>query len=187
MAVCTYITGCVHLHHVASRGQVRWYFPAMRRVNIGQPELTWDDDDPDGFRAGMFRFGKQLGAERSGSTVYELPPGQSICPYHYEYPEEEWLLVLQGRPTLRHPGGTDVLDPLDVVFFPSGPDGAHGVRNETDETVRVLMYSTVTTPAAAVYPDSDKIGIWTGNRDDDVLVRRTSGVGYYAGEVPGAE
>ena len=44
------------------------------------------------------------------------------------------------------------------------------------------MYSTVTHPAATVYPDSDKIGIWTGNRDDDVITTRSSGVDYYHGE-----
>lgn len=48
-------------------------------------------------------------------SVYALPPGQAICPYHYENPEEEWLLVLDGRPTLRHPGGEDELQPWDVV------------------------------------------------------------------------
>ncbi len=56
------------------------------------------------------------------------------------------------------------------------------MRNDTAEIVRVLMWSTVRHPAATVYPDSDKIGIWTGNRDDDLMVRRTSGVDYYAGE-----
>jgi uncharacterized cupin superfamily protein len=156
----------------------------VRRVNIAAPEFQYDADDPEGFRAGMFRFGKLVGASRTGTSVYELPPGQQICPYHYEYAEEEWLLVLEGRPTLRRPEGSEVLEPLDVVFFPVGPEGAHGVRNETDETVRVLMFSTVAHPAATVYPDSDKIGIWTGNRDDDLIVKRTSGVGYYAGETP---
>ena len=58
---------------------------------------------------------------RPGTSVYELPPGQQICPYHYEYPEEEWLIVLQGRPTLRTPEGTETLEPWDVVFFPTGP------------------------------------------------------------------
>jgi len=48
--------------------------------------------------------------------------------------------------------------------------------------VRVLMFSTRNDVAAAVYPDSGKIGIFTGNRDDDVLVRKSSGVGYYDGE-----
>jgi uncharacterized cupin superfamily protein len=154
----------------------------MRRVNLTAPDFTYDADDPDGFRAGKFRFGPLLGADRLGATLYELPPGQALCPYHYEYGEEEWLLVLAGRATVRHPGGTDVLEPLDVVCFPRGPEGAHQVRNDTDDTVRVLLWSEVTVPTATVYPDSGKVGIWTGNADDDVMARKTDAVGYYDGE-----
>ena len=61
-----------------------------------------------------------MGATKTGISVYELPPGQAIAPYHYENPEEEWLLVLEGRPTWRHPGGKDELAQMDVVFFPPG-------------------------------------------------------------------
>jgi uncharacterized cupin superfamily protein len=154
----------------------------MRKVNIANPEFTRDDDDPPGFQAGMFRFGPRLEAKQMGASVYELPPGEAICPYHYEYAEEEWLLVLSGRPSVRHPGGTEELEPWDVVLFETGPEGAHQVRNDSDEPARVLMFSTVMYPAATVYPDSDKIAVWTGNRDDDVVVRRSSGVGYYEGE-----
>jgi uncharacterized cupin superfamily protein len=154
----------------------------MARVNIADPEFTYDPDDPDGFRAGMFRFGPRLGAERTGASVYELPPGQAVCPYHYEYGEEEWVLVLQGRPTLRTPEGSERLEPFDVAFFPRGPDGAHQIRNDTDSPARVLMWSEVIAPAATVYPDSDKIGVWTGNKADDVMVERSSNVDYFHGE-----
>jgi len=158
------------------------YGRVVERINIRDPAFGYDDTDPEGFRGGSFRFGRLLGAQQLGTTVYELPPGQSICPYHYEYGEEEWLLVLSGRPSLRHPGGVDELDPWDVVCFPPGPAGAHAVKNDTEEAVRVLMYSTVTHPAATVYPDSDKIAIWTGNDDDNVIVHRASGVDYWSGE-----
>jgi uncharacterized cupin superfamily protein len=154
----------------------------MRRVNIANPKFEYDAEDPDGFRAGMARVGPSLGASQIGTSVYEIRPGQAICPYHYEYAEEEWLLVLDGRPTLRDPDGSHQLEPWDLVVFPTGPEGAHQVRNERDDTVRVLMYSTVTHPAATVYPDSDKIAIWTGNRDDDLITTRSSGVDYYHGE-----
>jgi len=155
----------------------------VKRINIGTPEFTWDDSDPEGFRAGMARLGGLLGAKETGISVYELPPGQSICPYHYECGEEEWLLVLSGNPTLRSPDGEERLAPWDVACFPRGPEGAHAVRNETAETARVLMFSTVVTPTATVYPDSDKVGIWTGDKETDVLVRRSSRVGYYDGEI----
>lgn len=157
--------------------------PMPPHVNIARPRFIYDSDDPAGFRGGTFRFGPLLGAAQLGASVYELPPGQAVCPYHYEYAEEEWLLVLEGRPTLRHPEGEDVLEPWDVVCFPTGPAGAHGVRNETAETVRILMWSTVCHPAATVYPDSGKVAIWTGNRDDDLMVRRESAVDYWEGEV----
>ncbi len=156
---------------------------AMPRLNIAAPEFEYDADDPEGFRAGMLRVGPGLGATESGTSVYEIPPGQSICPYHYEHGEEEWLLVLEGAPTLRTPAGEEVIGPWELVFFPLGPEGAHRVHNGTDTPVRVLMFSTRKDVAVSVYPDSDKIGIFTRNRDDDLLVRRTSGVGYYDGEL----
>jgi uncharacterized cupin superfamily protein len=154
----------------------------MRRVNLSQPTFEHDDDEPDGFRAGMFRFGTQLGATETGASLYELPPGQAVCPYHYEYGEEEWLLVLSGNPSVRTPEGTEQLEPLDMVFFPMGPDGAHQVLNQTGEPAQVLMWSMVITPTATAYPDSGKVGVWTGIKAEDLIVQRASGVDYYEGE-----
>jgi uncharacterized cupin superfamily protein len=154
----------------------------MRRVSISDPTFQYDPEDPDGLRSGMFRFGRDLGARQTGATAYDLPPGQSVCPYHYEYGEEEWALVLTGRASVRTPEGTETLEPLEMVFFPAGPDGAHQIRNDTDEPVRVLMWSTVLTPTATAYPDSDKVAIWTGIKAEDLIVRRSSGVDYFDGE-----
>ena len=151
-------------------------------MNAGELEFTYDPDDPEGFRSGMARLGPQLGAERTGVSVYELPPGQALCPYHYEYGEEEWVLVLEGRPTLRTPEGERELAPLDVAFFPRGPVGAHQLRNDGGERVRLVMFSDVVTPTATAYPDSGKVGIWTGDKAEDLMVERSSGVEYFHGE-----
>jgi uncharacterized cupin superfamily protein len=118
-----------------------------------------------------------LGAARTGLSVYELPPGQAVGPYHYEDPEEEWLLVVSGTPTLRHPGGEDQLEPRDLVFFPSGPSGAHLVRNDSESTARVAMFSSMTAAVGAVvYPDSDMIQLFTTDGADDLVVERSSAV-----------
>ena len=156
----------------------------MRHVDLSQPSFTYDSDDPDGFRAGMQRVGPGLGARRTGATLYELPPGQAVCPYHYEYGEEEWLLVLEGEASVRTPDGVTRVGPQGLVFFPTGPEGAHGISNETESTVRLLMWSEVVLPTATAYPDSDKVGVYTGDRGEDVIVRRSSDVDYYDGEVP---
>jgi uncharacterized cupin superfamily protein len=154
----------------------------MPRVSLNRPDLKLDPDDPPGFRAAMWRFGGSLGAERVGTTLYELPPGEAVCPYHYENGEEEWLLVLEGNPTLRDPDGEHRLEPMDVAFFPPGPDGAHLVRNDSADTVRVLMWGETHWPAATIYPDSNKIGVWTRRGEGGRLYRLGTELDYYDGE-----
>ena len=148
----------------------------FRRVNLAAIQCDPRPHLPDGFRRNSTRVGTSLGATRTGLSVYELPPGQAVSPYHYEDPEEEWLLVVAGTPTLRHPGGEDQLQPLDIVFFPAGPAGAHLVRNDSDETARVAMFSSVTAVGVVVYPDSDMINVATTDGTDDIVVKRSSSV-----------
>jgi uncharacterized cupin superfamily protein len=154
----------------------------MRRIKLGEAELVEDGDYPEGFKGAMARFGGDFGAESTGITLYELPPGQALCPYHYELGEEEWALVIEGAPTLRTPEGTERLEPNELVFFPKGPEGAHRVDNETEERVLVLMFSDVVYPTGTVYPDSDKVGLFTRDRSDNVMVERSQSVDYFHGE-----
>jgi uncharacterized cupin superfamily protein len=155
----------------------------VETFNLYAPEPKYDPSDPGGYRHGSDRFGPKIGATQIGGTVYELPPGQSICPYHYEYGREEWLVALDGPAVLRHPQGEQVLERGDVVCFPMGPEGAHQVFNRGEEAIRVLMLSTLFEPSVAVYPDGDKIGVWPGDERDDIMVRRSANVEYYDGEV----
>jgi uncharacterized cupin superfamily protein len=156
----------------------------LPKVNVFDSELRWDEGDPEGYNAGYYRFGGDVGGSLLGATIYELPPGQSNCPYHYEYGNEEWLLVLGGRLTVRHPDGEQELGRGDTVAFVEGPAGAHKLTNRSQDPVRVLMFSTKAEPNAAVYPDSDKIGLWPGDDRDRIMVRRAdAGVDYWDGEV----
>jgi len=149
----------------------------VRRANLAAIVCDARPQLPEGFRRNSTRVGTMLGAARTGLSVYELPPGQAVGPYHYEDPEEEWLLVVSGTPTLRHPGGEDQLEPRDLVFFPSGPSGAHLVRNDSESTARVAMFSSMTAAVGAVvYPDSDMIQLFTTDGADDLVVERSSAV-----------
>lgn len=104
-----------------------------------------------------------------GATVYELDPGNFVV-YHFHHRWEEMMFVLRGRPTLRTPDGERVLDEGAVVHFPIGPAGAHGLKNESEGVVRVLMASTQGAPEVVEYPDLRKItaqaptGSQTGER-----------------------
>jgi len=153
-----------------------------KRSNAFHDVCEYDPTDPEGFRSGRFQPPSAASADALAVKVYELPPGQAMCPYHYEY-EEEWLIVLEGTVRLRTPAGGEQLERGAIVAFPPGPDGAHKVTNDADQTARVVMFSSAREPAVAVYPDSDKIGVWPGNADDEVILHRRDGkVDYFAGE-----
>ena len=115
--------------------------------------------------------GKVVEGELYGATVYELEPG-GASPYHWHVGEEEFLLVMSGRPTLRTPGGECALRPWDVAWFVRGDEGAHQVRNDTDAPARVLMVSTRSDPEVAFYPDDGTVGmIANWSRDDADTIR----------------
>ena len=92
----------------------------MEPVNLFTIPCQHDEGDPPGYGPGYARLAEQLGSVRLGGTVYELPQDQSICPYHYEYGNEEWLLVVAGRPTLRTPAGEARSSPATSSASPKG-------------------------------------------------------------------
>jgi uncharacterized cupin superfamily protein len=154
----------------------------MHAFNIHDAEFTYEGSEPDGFLTGEALSLKSLGGTALNVRLYEAGPGQALCPYHYEY-EEEWLLVIDGAPTLRDPDGEHPLKRGDIVCFAAGPDGAHQVINRTGEPARVMMWSSAREPAVAVYPDSDKIGIYTPDEHDTGIVqRRDASADYWDGE-----
>ena len=150
-------------------------------LNLYAAAVASDPAAPPGYRTRTTSFGDRIGAERLGGSIYELDPGDSTCPYHYEDVEEEWLLVLVGAPTLRDPEGEHELARGDLVCFRRGPAGAHKVTNHSDAVARILMLSTRPDPdiSICVYPDSDKVSVWPlGGR-----FRLTDSLGYWDGEI----
>lgn len=154
----------------------------VKRANVFSAEFEYDDADPPGYRTGIARVGKAVDGEELAVKLFEIPPGESLCPYHYEY-VEEWLLVLAGALDVRVPEGQEAFGPGEIVCFPPGPAGAHKLTNRGEHPARALMFSSARDPSIAVYPDSDKIGVWPGNDADTVMLHRADGnVGYYDGE-----
>src|SRR5437879_2105798 len=128
----------------------------MEIANVFTVECVVEMEHDD-FRIGEAQLGPQLGADLIGGSVYEIEPGKKLWPYHLHHANEEWLVVLRGRPTLRTPEGERELAEGDVACFPRGATGAHQVRNATEEPVRILMLSTLIVPEILEYPDSGKL------------------------------
>lgn len=114
--------------------------------------------------------------------VYDIAPGSSSCPYHYEY-VDEWLLVVSGSVAVRAPDGEHTLAAGALVRFPAGPRGAHKIMNRSDSPARTLLLSIDHGPAVSVYPDSNKVGLWPGEFDENGLIFvRDSAVPWSHGE-----
>jgi uncharacterized cupin superfamily protein len=128
---------------------------------------------------GRVDVGQELGSSATAMFLYDVQPGRSSSPYHYEY-EEEWLLVVDGSVAVRTPDGELTLERGDLVRFPAGPGGAHKVMNRGDQPARTLLFSNARTPAVSVYPDGDTVGVWTD--DDDLVFQRDAAVPWAHGE-----
>lgn len=147
----------------------------------GELDELPEGGEPPGYEQGRaVRVGRKIGASQLGLSIYELPKGQAVCPYHFEWTDEEWLIVLDGTPLVRTPEAETALQPGDTVCFPAGPDGAHKVWNDADEPARVGLLSTKNQFGIAEYPDSDKVGVWAGGQH--YMLRRAGQLDYWDGE-----
>jgi uncharacterized cupin superfamily protein len=146
-------------------------------VNLLSVALEHERDRP-GWALRSSRIGAVLGAARIGGSIYELAEGARSFPYHFHHGVEEWLIVLDGAPTLRTPAGEQQLRAGDTVCFPEGAEGAH----EFSGPGRVLVLSANQMPSISVYPESGKLGTRPADDADKLNFRRTDAVDYWDGE-----
>jgi uncharacterized cupin superfamily protein len=153
-------------------------------VNIENPHYD-EPREGEGFRCKRARISRQAGAERLGVSLWEVPPSEAAYPYHAHLTEEELLIVLEGRPSLRTPSGWRELDQGEVVSFLRGERGAHQIANRSGAVVRFLALSTSGEPDIVLQLDSDKVGAFERLPEGGGLrmwFRREDQVDYYEGE-----
>ncbi len=155
---------------------------------MNEPDFDEPREHP-GFLARRARMGRQVGSERIGVSLWEVEPGEAAYPFHYHLTEEELVLVLDGRPSLRTPEGWRQLAPGELVPFLRGEQGSHQLVNRTDTTVRFLAFSTQGEPDVVIYPDSGKLGAYERLPQGgglQAMFRLAETVDYYDGESPPA-
>jgi uncharacterized cupin superfamily protein len=158
----------------------------VRVVNVFDDGEMEEGPGRDGFWFRAAQLGPRLRAARIGAGLYEAREGIPIWPYHYHYPEEEWLYVLAGAPVLRDAGGRRVLDAGDFVCFPPGHRGAHTLEGPG----RFVLFSGESSsgPFVSVYPDSDKVSVFPGIETgalNALRFPRAGSVDYWRGEGDG--
>ena len=121
------------------------------------------------------------GAKNALVSVYEIPPHKSAYPYHFHHNNEETFYIISGEGILRTPDGEKKVSAGELLFFPTGHAGAHKLTNSSDtENLVYIDFDVVHDVDIAVYPDSDKIGVW--GMGINQIYPRGKAVDYYEGE-----
>ncbi|HEY2478829.1 MAG TPA: cupin domain-containing protein [Solirubrobacterales bacterium] len=149
-------------------------------MSIATPTFDEPREHP-GFNCLRARLGRQAGSEKLGMSLFELPAGEAAYPYHFHLAEEEIVVLLEGRPSLRTPEGWREMEEGEVVCFRVGEEGAHQIVNRTEEPVRFLAISNQQ-PDIMVRPDSQSVSVVERRPEGGGLswhFRMADGAGYF--------
>ena len=115
-------------------------------------------------------------------AVYTLPPGKSNYPYHYHKKNEETFYIISGEGLLKTPEGEKMVSAGDLLFFPTGPEGAHKLTNcsETENLV-YIDFDVAHDLEVCIYPDTNKVGV-IGKLGLGKFYPQDANVDYYEGE-----
>ena len=155
----------------------------MKKINLDELEIAYDDDDPEATGSGTTASGRRSAPRRWG------PPSTSCRRGRASARTTTSTAARSGRScsAAGRRCGTRTARTCSSRATSSasrkGPSGAHKLTNNAPETVRVMLLSDKPSLAAAVYPDSGKIGIFPPDESDKIMVRRESAVDYFDGEL----
>ncbi len=162
----------------------------MSKPIINLDELKYDSfGKGDKFSAQRAPVSTQIGAGKLGYAVVKLAPGKRAWPYHSHRIAEEMFYVLDGEGTLRHAGEEYPIRAGDFICAPADPQQAHQIINTSDSELSYIALGTEEPADVFLYPDSDKYGVWSGDRHDLnadgnflIFARKDTAVDYWDGE-----
>ena len=142
--------------------------------------FTEDPGKIDHYR--LFTASPRLGmAAKSKNLIFDLRllnPGQFSFPYHFHRNSEELMMIVSGTMTLRSETGFNVMEKGDIVYFETGPSGAHQFYNHSNEPCTYLDIRTLFGIDVSEYPESGKLNISPFME----LFEVKSKVSYFTGE-----
>jgi uncharacterized cupin superfamily protein len=100
------------------------------------------------------QLGDVFGLANFGVNLSELAPGGESALLHRHAVQDEFIYILDGRPTLVTGDGETVLEPGMCAGFPAGGK-AHQLVNCTEAPVRYLQIGDRGPGDAVSYPDDD--------------------------------
>lgn len=101
------------------------------------------------------QLGDFFGLSNFGVNLTRLAPGAMSALRHAHTRQDEFIYVLEGKPTLHTDAGRMQLAPGMCAGTPAGTGNACNLVNETDEDVVYLEIGDRTPGDDVVYPDDD--------------------------------
>lgn len=139
--------------------------PRVKPSNYPEPYAT--------MMAGRVKrpLGDLFGLRNFGVNLTRLPPGAISALHHAHSRQDEFIFVLEGRPTLVTGMGEVDLEPGRCAGFPAGGT-AHHLENRTDADVVYLEIGDRSVGDEVSYPRDDLVaalgpdGKWRFTRKD---------------------
>ena len=100
-------------------------------------------------------LGEPFGLANFGVNLTRLAPGSASALRHSHAKQDEFVYILEGRPTLFTNEGATELEPGMCAGFKAGNGDAHHLVNRTKEDVVYLEIGDRTPGDSATYPDED--------------------------------
>ena len=101
------------------------------------------------------QLGDFFGLTNYGINLTRLKPKAISALRHAHSKQDEFMYILQGRPTLQTDDGRFQLSPGMCIGFPAGKGNANNLINETLEDVLYLEIGDRTPGDEVIYPDDD--------------------------------
>lgn len=88
----------------------------------------------------------------------EVKPGNCAFSYHYHENNEEIFYIISGSGVIRTSKGEIKVKAGDAITFPSGKQGAHVIRNDSEtETLIYIDFDTNNATEIVHFPDTNKV------------------------------
>ena len=122
----------------------------QRKPVIDTNSVEWIEAS---YRQQKYRY-KDLSGDHLGARIEELPPGHSSSFHHFHTSEEEHVLVLKGKATLKFGDDELSIKAGDHLCFFAGDETAHHIKNNTNGPCSYLVYGERKNDDVVVYPDA---------------------------------
>ncbi len=103
----------------------------------------------------QWALGDPSGLTQFGANLVELAPGAMSSQRHWHEEQDEFLVVIEGTPSLIDDDGETVLSPGDCCAFPKGEANGHHIVNRSGGPARFVVVGTRKLPEVAHYSDVD--------------------------------